>query len=308
MARRLALTICVLALALSPSIGQTASLSPSIIEIASSRAEVAESSFTIFNTGASEQVYFLDLLAFEPSGEDGTPLFTPEETSQSEFLSWIVFPAREVLVPAVSKVEVPFRVVVPDDVAAGSYYGAITVSTSPTDVVASNGATIEAKTAILVFLTIEGETVEKLELLDFSLERDDASHPFGLFSYRIQNQGNVHLTPVGEIRLRGMFGQTIRLLDANEGEGRVLPSSTRTFTIFYQPVSGGWLQRAGDQLRNLAFGPITAELSMTYGTDGIIQASWPLWAIPYELINLLILIVVVIGSAFVLAFLRKRKG
>ena len=167
MARRWSLTICVLALALSPSIGQMASLSPSIVEIASSRAEVAESAFTIFNTGAGEQVYFLDLLAFGPSGEDGTPLFTPEETSQSEFLSWIVFPAREVLVPAVSKVEVPFRVVVPDDVAAGSYYGAITVSTSPTDVVVSNGATIEAKTAILVFLTIEGETVEKLEILDF---------------------------------------------------------------------------------------------------------------------------------------------
>lgn len=285
MARRWSLTICVLALALSPSIGQMASLSPSIVEIASSRAEVAESAFTIFNTGAGEQVYFLDLLAFGPSGEDGTPLFTPEETSQSEFLSWIVFPAREVLVPAVSKVEVPFRVVVPDDVAAGSYYGAITVSTSPTDVVVSNGATIEAKTAILVFLTIEGETVEKLEILDFFLERDDASHTFGLFSYRLQNQGNVHLTPSGDVRIRGMFGQTVRVLNANQAEGRVLPDSTRTFTVSYQSVGGNWIARAGDQLRHLAFGPMTAELSLTYGTDGLIQTSWPLWAIHYELMK-----------------------
>lgn len=308
MARRLFLTICVLALALSPSVAQMASLSPSIIDLRSSGSEVVESSFTIFNTGASEQMYFLDLLAFEPSGEDGTPLFTPEKTSQSAFLSWIDFPVREVLVPAVSKVEVPFRVVVPDDIAAGGYYGAITVSTAPTEVVASNGATIEAKTAILVFLTVDGETVEKLELLDFILERDDASHPFGLFSYRLQNQGNVHLTPVGDIHIRGMFGQTVRILDANSTEGRVLPSSTRTFTVPYPSVEGGWMTRAGDQLRHLAFGPMTAELSLAYGADSTIEASWNVWAIPYELINLLVLIIVVIGGVFVLGSLRKQKN
>lgn len=298
MARRLSLTICVLALALSPFVGQTASLSPSTIEIVSSGAEVAESSFTIFNTGASEQTYFLDLLAFEPSGEDGTPLFTPEKTSQSEFLSWIDFPVREVLVPAVSKVEVPFRVVVPDDIAAGSYYGAITVSTAPTDIVTSNGATVEAKTAILVFLTVEGETVEKLELLDFTFEQAGSTLPFGTFRFRLQNQGNVHLTPAGEIRLTGLFGQTIVSVDANEIQGRVLPSSTRTYEVILDPGATSWLDRAGHQLKYLMFGPVTAELVLTYGQDESITAQVSIWVIPTELLVVLVSGLLVLGLLF----------
>lgn len=301
-------SICTLTLLLSPLFAKAATIAPSVVELDSFPGEVVESTITVFNTGASEQTYFLDLLAFEPNGQDGTPLFTPFNTSQNEFLSWIDFPVREVSVPAVSKVDVPFSVVIPDDVPAGSYYGAITVSTAPTDVVSSNGATIEAKTAVLVFLTVGGETIEKLELLDFTLERSDASHPFGLFSYRLQNQGNVHLTPKGEIRIRGIFGQTVRILDANQTEGRVLPDSTRTFTVSYEQVEGNWIARAGDQLRHLAFGPMTAELSLDYGSDNTIEASWSLWAIPYELINLLLVIVVIIGGAFVVGTLRGQQG
>lgn len=301
MVRRLFLTICVLTLALGPSIGEAASLSPSAIEISSSRAEVAESTFTIFNTGASEQTYFLDLLAFEPGGEDGTPLFTPEKTSQSEFLSWINFPVREVLVPAVSKVEVPFRVAIPDDIAAGSYYGAITVSTAPTDVVAANGATVEAKTAILVFLTVEGETVEKLELLDFTFEQAGSALPFGIFRYRLQNQGNVHLTPAGEIRLTGLFGQMIASVDANEAQGRVLPSSTRTYEVVLGPEETSWLDRAGYQLKHLLFGPVTAELVLTYGQDETITSQVAMQVIPTELL------VILGGGLLVLVLLFKKR-
>jgi len=162
---------------------------------------------------------------------------------------------------------------------------------------------IEAKTAILVFLTIEGETIEKLELLDFALEQTDASHPFGLFSFRIQNQGNVYLAPAGEIRLTGLFGQTIVELDANPTEGRVLPGSTRTFTVVYESPDTSWLQTAGYQLRHLAMGPVTAELQLVYGADGRMEATWSFWMFPSELIN----VVLVVVAIFLLVFLRKRK-
>src|SRR3989339_749400 len=300
MKKHLTTFICTLALLLSPLFAHAAAVSPSVIELSSSLGGVIDSSFTIFNTGASEQVYFLDLLAFEPNSEDGTPMFTPEASDQNELLSWIDFPVREASVPAQSKVEVPFNVAVPDDVASGSYYGAITVSTAPSDIVASNGAMIEAKTAILVFLTIEGETIEKLELLDFALEQTDASHPFGLFSFRIQNQGNVYLAPAGEIRLTGLFGQTIVELDANPTEGRVLPGSTRTFTVVYESPDTSWLQTAGYQLRHLAMGPVTAELQLVYGADGRMEATWSFWMFPSELIN----VVLVVVAIFLLVFLR----
>lgn len=285
--------ICALALLLSPLFAHAAAVSPSVIELASSLGSVIDSSFTIFNTGASEQVYFLDLLAFEPNSEDGTPVFTSEASDPNELLSWINFPVREVSVPAQSKVDVPFNVAVPDDVASGSYYGAITVSTAPSDIVASNGAMIEAKIAILVFLIIEGETVEKLELLDFSVSQSDSSLPLGTSQYRLQNQGNVHLIPAGEIVFTGFFGQTIGVVNANESEGRILPSSTRTYEVAFNGDMS-WLASAGYQLRHLSIGPVTADLTLTYGEAETLKAQTVLWVIPWQLMSLLVAGVLVI--------------
>ncbi|TAL49869.1 hypothetical protein EPN81_04395 [Patescibacteria group bacterium] len=293
MNKHLSLFICTLALLLSPLFAKAAAVSPSVIELSSPDGKVINSSFTIFNTRASEQVYFLDLLAFEPNSQDGTPVFTPDTSDQNEFLSWIHFPVREVPVPAQSKVEVPFTVVIPDDEASGSYYGAVTVSTAPSDVVASNGATIEAKTAILVFLTVEGETVEKLELLDFSATQSDASLPFGTFQYRLQNQGNVHLMPVGEITLTGLFGQTVGVLNANEAQGRILPSSTRTYEVTFNGDTS-WFAAAGYQLRHLAIGPVTVDVTLTYGETGTLEAQTIVWVMPWQLMSLLVMGILVV--------------
>jgi len=300
--KRLFLITCALASVLSPAVTFAAAVSPSVIELSASRGEDLDSTFTILNTGASEQMYFLDLLAFEPDGEDGTPVFTSQEASQNEFLSWINFPVREISVPATSKVDVPFQVVVPDDVVSGSYYGAITVSSAPTDVVASNGAIVEAKTAILVFMTVEGETVEKLELLDFMFEQTDSTLPFGTFRYRLQNQGNVHLSPMGEIILTGPLGQTIVKLDANESQGRVLPSSTRTYEVTLNPGDMSWIDRAGYQLRHLMFGPLTAELALTYGQSKTVTSQTTIQMIPVELLSLLAVSVMLFAL-----LLRKQK-
>jgi hypothetical protein len=294
MTKRIFTPICALVLLFHPMFARAAWISPSVIELSSSLGEVIDSSFTIFNTQASEQVYFLDLLAFEPSQEDGTPRFAAQGSDETPFLSWIHFPVRDVSIDALTKVDVPFQVAVPDDVAAGSYWGAITVSTAPSDIVASNGAIIEAKTAVLVFLTVTGETVEKLEILDFSMSPFGTTLPFGTVQYRLQNQGNVHLTPVGEVKLVGLFGQTIASVDANQTQGRILPSSTRIYEFTLGPEELSWLDAAGYQFRHLAMGPITTQLHLDYGQTGTLEAQVTLWVIPWELLSLVAAAVLVL--------------
>jgi hypothetical protein len=254
----------------------------------------------IFNTGASEQTYFLDLLSFESKGEDGTPVFTPENDSENVFLSWFRFPSYEILIPALSSAEVSFSVVVPDDVSAGSYSGAITVAPAPSDVVAGNGVIIEAKIAILVFLTVEGETHEKLELLDFTIDPLGLTLPFGTLHYRIQNQGNVFLTPMGTVKFVGLFGQEIATVDVNGSEGRILPSSTRTYDVVFSHDEMSWFHRAMYQLRHLMVGPVRAELTLNYGENGSVTAITTTQVVPAELI-------VVTAGSFMFAFLLSRK-
>lgn len=293
-------SLCAFSLLSSPAFIRAAAISPSVVELTSAPGETVESSFTILNTGVSEQTYFIDLLAFEPSEEDGTPVFTPGQISENQFLSWMKFPIREVSVPELSKVDVPFSIVVPDDIPAGSYYGAITVSTAPTDIVATNGAIIEAKTAILVFLTVRGETTEKLELLDFMIEQTGSTLPFGTLRYRVQNQGNVHLIPVGDVRLTGLFGQEIASLNANESDGRVLPSSTRTYDISFGSKDVRWIDRAGYQLKHLLFGPVTAQLTLAYGQAGSLTKQTTVWVVPVELL-------VILGSGLLIVLLLSYK-
>jgi len=288
MKKRISLTICALTLLLSPFIGRAAAVSPSLVEVKASRGEVVESTLDILNLGASEQVYFLDLLTFESDDETGTPRFLPKEKASSDFLSWINFPVKEIVVPAKTRVEVPFNVVVPTDVASGSYHGAITVATTPTDVVMTNGAVVEAKTAILLLLTVEGETQSQLQLLDFTQERDGQTLPFGAFMIRVQNQGNVYETPRGVIRVNGMFGNVLSSIEVNEAQGRILPATTRVFSADFSQTNVSWLEAAGYQFSHLAFGRMTAELALSYGEHGEISSTHTYWLVPWELLSLLL--------------------
>lgn len=301
MKKSLIASICAITFLLSPLIGRAAALSPSIVEISSVRGGEIDSSFTILNTSASEQVYFLDLLGFSPTDETGTPQFAPI-TESDQLAHWIKFPSKEIFVPAQSKVVVPFTVSAPDDVPSGGYYVAITVATAPTDVVSTNGAIIEAKTAILVFFTIEGETIESLQLLDFTVEPNKGALPFGTYTFRAQNQGNVHVIPQGEVLLKGFFGNTIAVVNANQAQGRVLPKSTRTFDVVYELGDLSFIERASYQLGHLAIGPMTAELRLTYGEEGVLVSGATFWSTPWELISILF------GGFLLLVILfRKRK-
>lgn len=295
---RIPLLICSLALVLMPFATSAATISPSVLELEGSRGSVIESTFALFNTNTSDQTYFLDVISFEAADETGTPAFFEKTSEENEFLGWISFPVKQVRVPAQTKVDVPFNIVIPDDVASGGKYAAITVSTTPTDVVTDNGVVIEAKTAVLVLLTVSGATVESLQLLDFSFEQKNVDLPFGEFQYRLQNQGNVHVKPEGTVQIVGAFGQEIAYIDANEVEGRILPRSTRQYAGSFN-AEMNWFEKAAYQLRYLVMGPIKAELSLSYGSmNEALSAEVWFWVLPWELLSLILLIVLSLFSLY----------
>lgn len=277
--------ICSLAFLLISRWTFAATVAPSAIELSGSRGEMVPGTFTIINSQASEQEYFLGTLGFSAKDDSGAPQFFRSSPSQEDELpQWIMLPSSSIVVPAQSTGDVPFQVAIPDDIASGGYYAAITISPAPADVVAANGAILEAKTAILVFLTVEGETEESLALLDFTASGERFDLPFAIFRYRLQNQGNVHVKPEGALTLTGVFGQTMASLDANEAGGRVLPGSTRTFEVRPKSVPQSWYEIVSYQLRYLAIGPVIARLDLSYGDTGqTISSELTLWVFPWQL-------------------------
>lgn len=287
-----------MALALIPASAFAASLSPSVMELSAQRGEVVEQTLTVINTRAIEQTYFLGVMKFEPQEEGGSPAFIPYEEDHTGLPEWIALPFTEFRVPPQAKGDVPFRIAVPNDVKAGGYYAAMTVSQAPSDLVESNGAIVEAKTAALILLTVEGDTTEKLELLDFVGPTGMESSLSHTVTYRVQNQGNVHVMPKGTIELRDLLGRVLKVFDANPEQGRILPGSTRSYQVGEQNQEG-FFETLKTQMRTFAIGPIEVKLTLTYGvSEQSINTEMSFWYVPWQLLVSALIVLVICLKLF----------
>lgn len=291
---------------LMPVATNAAALTPAIMEITAERGEVVEQTLTVINAKAIDQTYFLGVMKFEPSAEGGIPKFIPFEEDHTGLPEWIQLPFSEFVVKKNSKQEVQYTVSIPSDVKSGGYYAAVTVSESPSDLVADNGAIVEAKTAALVLLTVSGAIEEKLALLEFKTTFGRSkSNVDGPYEFRLQNQGNVHVTPSGAVSVKDIFGRIVAKFDANPTSSRVLPNSTRQF------VTGSEMQNnlykiLKDQMRIFAIGPMVAELALIYGeSEQTITSSFGFWYVPWQIMVTDVLLIVLIILLFSLAHKRK---
>jgi hypothetical protein len=278
-----------------------ATISPSVLELSGARGEVVETLFSILNTGTSDQTYYVDVLDFGPVDETGTPQFFEVEEGTNDLTDWIQFLTSEVHVPTQTAVDVPVSIVLPDDIPSGGYYAAITVANAPADVIAANGAIIEAKTAILVLLTVEGETMEKIALLDLNGPED--SNIYGTYTFRVQNQGNVHVTPEGALTLSGAFGTVLKEVLINTEGGRVLPGTTRSYTVTVENSVQGWLGTAWQQLTHGVMGTVTAKVLVEAGGETQ-TTNVSMEAMPWELISSVLGLMAMLLTLFKF---RKRK-
>ncbi len=294
-----------LTLILTPLRVGAVALSPAVQELAGAPGTVVSSSLTIINANTREQTYFLGVMKFLPTEDGKSPIFLPYDEDHTGLAQWIVLPFESFRVQSNSKGEIPFEIAIPKGTSPGGYYAAITVSQSPSDLVATNGAVIEAKTAAMILLTVQGDLVERLALLNFSDLGSSVRSVFNNgFYYRVQNQGTVHLTPEGAIAIKDFFGRTVASFDANATKGRVLPNSTRRYEIESQLDNAGFFSIISEQMSQFAIGPMTAEFDLRYGNSPeTIHAQTSFWYVPWQLI----LVVVLLTAMMIGLLIRKRR-
>ena len=162
------------------------SVAPSLIEIEAERGEEISSSFTLINPSAEPETYYFRTIKFETNAENGRPQFLPND--RENLPSWMRFESTSFTVAPHTQIAMPFTVVIPPGTPSGGYYAAILVSETPSEIVAANGASVEASVAVLVLLTVEGETEERF--LIFSRQRKESGlQPcmvLSRFGYRIR--------------------------------------------------------------------------------------------------------------------------
>ena len=284
------LLLAVVLLAPLPALAQEAisyTISPAIFDMTANPGQTFSSTLRIINTNPYELHVYVERNNFLPKGEEGVPEFiSPDETDavKSTFAEWINT-EREFIIAPEQTVELPFQIILPPDAAPGGHFAALMVSTKPPE---DPGKQSKVKTAqtisALLFMRVTGDISENSSVRSFRTSSYFLSKPEATFELRIENKGNVHVQPQGEIKIFNMWGKERGKIPVNQFTlfGNVLPNSVRKFAFTW---SSEW------SITDI--GRYTAVATLAYGVDTrqTMYADTAFWIIPWKFLLTIILVV-----------------
>lgn len=235
-------------------------ISPVKIEDIVNPGEVLRAGVTVTNSSDSGTTLYVYLKDFKAEGETGMPkLIAPGSEDGNYLASWIDITDEGISFGPREEKYITFNVNVPENIGPGGYYGAIYFGTKPPKINIEGeekgaGMAIGQQTGCLLLLQVSGDAHEEAVIREFITGKNFYSTPYDVnFLLRVENLGNVHIKPIGNIKIKNMFGREVHELPVNENGGNVLPNSIRKF-------SENWGGKNG-------FGKYEAELGLSYGTS-----------------------------------------
>ncbi|OGY48772.1 MAG: hypothetical protein A3D39_04895 [Candidatus Buchananbacteria bacterium RIFCSPHIGHO2_02_FULL_39_17] len=279
-----------------------------ILEIEVKPGESQTGFLKLYNETAADLILTSNLESFKAGDETGQPVFLlPEQ--KDKFLDWFTELPTEILLRPQQVILVPFRIQVPANATPGGYYAAIFWQTNSGQTKDGSGAGISGRIATLVFLKVAGELNESAQLVGFeTIPKNNYFFHFPLnFSVRVNNQGNIHLQPQGQIILSDWFSRKIAL-DINQEKRFILPGSIRRFDVVWESGANknfwqNFLAELYLEFKNLPFGPYQAELSLNYGArHQTLTGSLNFWFIPWRLILAIVILII-----FLVTFWRINR-
>ena len=262
------------------------------------------------NESSDPKTFFVYLKDFRADGESGKPKLIAPGTEKGYYLaSWIDITGEGTEFAPGEEKSIAFSINVPADIGPGGYYGGIYFGTEPPRFNVGSedkgaGMSIAQQSGSLVLLRVKGDVFEEANIREFNTDKEVYNTPFEVeFLIRIENKGNVHVKPVGNIFITNMFGKEVDSIIVNENGGNILPQSIRRYTETWEDSSG--------------FGRYKASLGLSYGAPVNLggQGKQSLytekyfWIIPWRIIIPLILgFIFMISMMFLLAKLYKNKA
>ncbi|MFA6410269.1 MAG: hypothetical protein WCW26_01700 [Candidatus Buchananbacteria bacterium] len=281
----------------SPVLGATV-ISP-LLELEVEPGQTQKGLVKIYNETEKDLVLKSSIEPFAAGDEFGKPKYLAADNQA--FLNWFTVSVDLVTLKPHQAMRVPFEVKVPVNATPGGYYVVIFWQTQNESSKENPNVNINSKVGTLILLKVSGEFREIGEVTEFKTQPEKKCF-FGLpinFLVRFVNDGNVHLAPSGQIKLKNWFGAD-KILPVNESKNNVLPGSARRFEVVWgQTKQGNFWQNfwrgLSFEANSLAFGKYTAELELNYGTPAQ-TVNYPLsfWLIPWRLILIFILFIFIV--------------
>jgi hypothetical protein len=268
---------------------QGVQVSPALVELNAVRGKTYTINLRVMNVTGGDLVYNTLAEDFTATGETGTPKInaTSNLPETASIKTWVSVEPSFTLGSHQEK-NVDVTVTIPSNAEAGGHYGVLRFSGSAPDI-NTTGVGITASAGVLFLIKVDGTIVEKANLASFFTANNDGKQnsffengPIN-FAVRIQNVGNIHVKPTGNVEIKDMFGNIAGNIPVNDANppSNVLPNSIRRFDV---KLDKSWM-----------FGLYTANLALSYGTNGqAITDTISFWVIPYRIILIGLLIIITI--------------
>lgn len=266
--------------------GQALEIAPPVVSLKADPGQTLTTQISVRNVSKAKLVVSSDVNDFTTNNrEDGSPVVlgldenTQNDPSPYSIVKWISSLPKLQLTP--NKLDkLPVTIRVPKNAAPGGYFGVVRFTASAPDIDTS-GVSLSASLGALIFIRVNGEAKESVEITEFSASRNGTtgslfdSTPI-TFTERVKNTGTVYEPTVGRIGITDMFGKKVANINVNL-EGRyVLPGSTRKFTANLDKSV------IGDRF---LFGMYTATLTTSYGSKGqTVSKTITFFILPWQLI------------------------
>ncbi|MBP9699945.1 hypothetical protein KBD71_01550 [Candidatus Woesebacteria bacterium] len=279
-----------------PSDQLNLTLSPIVAQLTAKPGETVTTEIRIRNNGQKPEPVQIYSLPLEAEARTGKPKIR-ERRGDDIYLDWVQFSQTEFVIEPQEwqSIKVTFQ---PPKEAAFSYYYALTIERTSAKTNNGNTTQISGAPAILLLATVDSPFAKReLSLEAFGVKHSLVEFLPQTFEVEIENIGNVHTTPMGNIFIDGQGKKDLTVLPLNPNSGVVLPNSTRVLEI---PWSEGFPLRTKEGLswdfskaNLLRFGRYTAHLLLVFDNgerDVPIESYVTFWVIPIRLILLVIAI------------------
>ncbi|MDG4832968.1 DUF916 domain-containing protein [Solwaraspora sp. WMMD1047] len=221
--------------------------------------------------------------------------------------SWVQFATRTVTVPSTSRLDIPFRIVVPENATPGDHAGGIVAALAAAGADAQgNQVAVDHRVGARIYLRVTGELRPEFTITDLRVRHDSAANPFTggrvTATFTVRNTGNVRLTGEPSLRVAGPVGLA-RRTERTDALPEILPGNELAVTVRVRGVPPLFRLAVTAQVRPAAVGdqvldpapvPVTAEAGV--------------WAVPWLQLALLVVLAAAVWSYLLMRRRRRRRA
>ena len=178
-------------------------------------------------------------------------------------------------------------VIIPENASPGGHYAMVLHKpNNEAAIVSQTSPSIETNVGTLILISVDGKIKQDAKVDYFTAPNFSEYGPID-FKSAVSNLSDVHIKPIGSIKITNMLGGKTATLIYNNLDYNIFPLTNR---LFENKLNKKFL-----------FGRYKAQLNATYGSaGGVLAATLFFWVIPWRLILLVLAAITICILLFIL--------